>query len=53
MAADILEHVDGWFTIKRNATRQLLRAVAGEQITDDDLDLVRDLLAGACARTDV
>ncbi|WP_241996407.1 prevent-host-death protein [Kribbella antiqua] len=50
LAADIGEHVNGWFDLRRGWTLDRLAAVAGDVVSGDDVDLVRELLLGSCRR---
>ncbi|MGW1343195.1 prevent-host-death protein [Kribbella sp. NPDC002412] len=51
LAADIAQHVEGWFRIKRDWALDRLLRVAGTAVVPDDVDLVADLLADACSRS--
>lgn len=51
MAADIAVHVDLWFARNRAQALRWIHAAGGPDLTLDDLDLVADLLLGACERT--
>lgn len=51
MAADIAEHVEYWFRRQRNQSLDRLGSVARDSVTSEDVDLVAELLAGACSRS--
>lgn len=51
IARDVDIHVRHWFERKRQQTLQLVRAVGGDDVTLDDLDLVAELLSGSTRRT--
>jgi hypothetical protein len=51
MAEDIAQHLEGWFRTKRGWTLDRLERVARSAVLADDVDLVADLLAGACWRS--
>lgn len=50
MAADIAEHVVGWFEARRLWSLRRIRAAGGSDVTIDDVELVVELLLGACDR---
>lgn len=50
VADDIAVHVDLWFARNRAEVLRWVRSAGGEEITDDDLDLVAELLLGASHR---
>jgi hypothetical protein len=50
IAADIAEHVEGWFSQKRGETSRLIAAITADDVNDDDLDLVHELLMASCSR---
>lgn len=51
LAADVVEHVEGWFRTKRAWSLDRLDQVMRTAVPSDDVDLVADLLAGACSRS--
>ncbi|MFW6599745.1 prevent-host-death protein [Propionibacteriaceae bacterium Y2011] len=50
MAQDIALHVDLWFVRQRTQTLRWIHATGGQGVTDDDLDLVAELLLSAARR---
>lgn len=49
-AADIALHVDLWFVRRRQQVLAWIRGVGGTDLTNDDIDLVGELLAAASSR---
>ncbi|WP_344234011.1 prevent-host-death protein [Kribbella hippodromi] len=49
-AADVVQHVDQWFRKKRDWSLDRLGEVTSASVSGDDLDLVAELLVGACLR---
>lgn len=50
MASDIAMHVDLWFVRRRRDVLQWIRNAGGNDVADDDLELVADLLGAASGR---
>lgn len=50
VSADVALHVDLWFVRRRAQSLRALRQSGDADISMDDLDLVADLLLGACRR---
>ena len=50
-AADIALHADLWLVERRRHALRLIHDAGGTDLTLDDLDLMAELLLGACARS--
>jgi hypothetical protein len=50
MANDIAQHAYLWFVRRRDQSLRWIRAVGGDSVTGDDLDLVAELVMSACER---
>jgi hypothetical protein len=51
MVRDIGQHVEQWFRSERRWSLERLDQVANKLLSEDDFDLVGELLLGACVRT--
>jgi hypothetical protein len=50
MAEDIVQHTERWFRSKRDWSLDRLDEVANTTVAVDDVDLVAELIVGACSR---
>lgn len=50
IARDIALHVDLWFVRKRSQALRWIHASGGQDVTEDDLELVAELLTAAASR---